>query len=92
MTTWHFWLGVIGALCLAVPPLIIFAMPECLRYQTQAQVDACIQRSASGVYLYLGAATLLFVVTCLLQMRSGKWTPLALIGLALGPNLVVVVR
>jgi hypothetical protein len=85
----HFAAGLAVSLCLTVPMLAVFAMPECQLSRSQADMEACFERVSFGRNTYLGAMALFLMASILLQSRCSKWTPWALVGLAVSPWLII---
>ena len=86
----RFVLLLIAALVIAFPTAIVWAMNECQLHRLQADADACF-RSADGRCMRGYAALAIAVVSAVaLHVTSSKWTWVALVAVAVGPMLAVV--
>lgn len=85
----HFAVGLVVSLCLATPMLAALAMPECQLNRTPSDIRACFDRVSFSRSACLGVVAVFLMASILLQVRSSKLTPWALVALVLAPWIVI---
>jgi len=81
----RFALLLLGALFVALPPSIVFAMNECQLHSDPALAAACFSNAQRGALIFQGTLAGGFVLALGLHLARSRWAPIGLIVLAIGP-------
>lgn len=79
------------ALCMALPPSIVFSMNECQLNTSSAAIDECFRNAERSRLIYAGTLVAGLVLSTALHVVGSRWKVLGLMALAVGPWLTLLV-
>ncbi len=79
------------ALLIAAPGALVWAMNECQLHSTQAAADECFKNARGAETLWPLAVLGFLALAVVLHVLNSRWRFAALLALAIGPWLVLMI-